>query len=70
VVVVVGSDEQELSNIVTRTDNSEARMVSFFIVWELIFPKRIRPKSLPQMYQRRKNYTATIGTSRPPELEA
>jgi hypothetical protein len=31
VVVAGGSEEQELSNIVTSTDNSEARIVSFFI---------------------------------------
>jgi hypothetical protein len=70
VVVVVGSDEQELNNIVPSSDSSEVRMMDFFIVWELFIPKRIRAKPVPQMYAAGKNYKATIGTSRPAELDA
>jgi hypothetical protein len=69
VVVVVGSDEQELRNTITKASIG-VRIVSFFIVWNLIIPKGIRAKRLPQTYEAEKNYTATIGTSRPAKLEA
>ncbi len=51
VVVVAGlSDSHELRNIMAKTESNGVRMISFFIVCELILPRKIRRKLLSQMF--------------------
>ena len=52
VVVVSGSLAQETSSM-ANTENTEVRMISFFIVG-IMDSKKVREKSLPQMYESKK----------------
>ena len=53
VVVVVSGELAQETSIMANTENTEVRMISFFIVG-IMDSKKVREKSLPQMYESKK----------------